>query len=291
MLKVEDNELLTRVGPKTRMGEMLREYWMPACRSESLVADGAPQRVRLVGENFVAFRATDGGVGFLYEACPHRGASLALGRNEDNGLRCIFHGWKMDVCGKVVDVPAEPAETRDAFAARLKVGHFPTHEAGGMVWVYLGKQATPPVFPDFEFNNLPASHVCARRGLVHYNWLQGLEAHIDASHVGIPIAMERRREGLDITNKTRFTRLRLTVHGRRRSKEKSNRQPIKTRGKADLKIRDSVERGGATRSRRQPNSNHCRDGTGRWNAISNSKERKRNAARRFRKALARAEGW
>jgi nitrite reductase/ring-hydroxylating ferredoxin subunit len=273
------------------MGEMLREYWMPACRSESLVADGAPQRVRLVGENFVAFRATDGGVGFLYEACPHRGASLALGRNEDNGLRCIFHGWKMDVCGKVVDVPAEPAETRDAFAARLKVGHFPTHEAGGMVWVYLGKQATPPVFPDFEFNNLPASHVCARRGLVHYNWLQGLEAHIDASHVGIPIAMERRREGLDITNKTRFTRLRLTVHGRRRSKEKSNRQPIKTRGKADLKIRDSVERGGATRSRRQPNSNHCRDGTGRWNAISNSKERKRNAARRFRKALARAEGW
>jgi phthalate 4,5-dioxygenase oxygenase subunit len=225
MLKVEDNELLTRVGPKTRMGEMLREYWMPACRSESLVADGAPQRVRLVGENFVAFRATDGGVGFLYEACPHRGASLALGRNEDNGLRCIFHGWKMDVCGKVVDVPAEPAETRDAFAARLKVGHFPTHEAGGMVWVYLGKQATPPVFPDFEFNNLPASHVCARRGLVHYNWLQGLEAHIDASHVGIlhsgflnaksPVAINARDLKLAATHKAPRTEMHVTNYGLR----------------------------------------------------------------------------
>src|ERR1700710_185815 len=100
MLKHEDNELLTRVGPGTPMGSMLREYWMPACRSESLVADGPPQRVRLVGENFVAFRGTSGKVGFLYEACPHRGASMALARNENDSLRCIFHRWAINCQGK-----------------------------------------------------------------------------------------------------------------------------------------------------------------------------------------------
>ncbi len=101
---------------------------------------------------------------------------MALARNEQNGLRCIFHGWKIDARGKVVDCPAEPADTREAFVARVKARHYPAREAGGMLWVYLGAQATPPAFPDFEFNNLPDTHVCARRGLVHYNWLQGLEA-------------------------------------------------------------------------------------------------------------------
>ena len=225
MLKVEDNELLTRVGPKTPMGEMLREYWMPACRSAALTADEAPQRVRLMGENFVAFRGTDGGTGFTYEACPHRGASLALARNEGNGLRCIFHGWKIDMCGKVVDCPAEPAETRAAFAARLQVGFFPTREAGGMVWVYLGKQASPPPVPEFEFNNLPASHVCARRALVNYNWLQGLEAHIDASHVGIlhsgflnigkKTAIDAKDLGMATADKAPRTEMHVTDYGLR----------------------------------------------------------------------------
>lgn len=225
MLKVEDNELLTRVGPKTPMGEMLREYWMPACRSASLVADGAPQRVRLMGEDFVAYRMTDGKTGFTYEACPHRGASMALARNEHNGLRCIFHGWKIDGCGKVVDCPAEPADTREAFAARIKVGWFPTREAGGMVWVYLGKQASPPPFPEFEFNNLPDSHVCARRALVNYNWLQGLEAHIDASHVGIlhsgflnigkKVAIDARDLGMATADKAPRTEMHVTDYGLR----------------------------------------------------------------------------
>jgi phthalate 4,5-dioxygenase len=185
MLKQEDNELLTRVGPGMPMGQMLREYWMPSLRSDALVANGAPARVRLMGENFVAFRGASGQVGFLYEACPHRGASLALARNEENSLRCIFHGWQIDVNGKLIDVPCEPMNRREAFKAGVSVKHFPTREAGGMIWVYLGKQSQPPVFPEFEFNNLPASHVCARRAIVHYNWLQGLEAHLDASHVGI----------------------------------------------------------------------------------------------------------
>ncbi len=184
-LTLEQNELLTRTNRGTPMGEMLREYWMPAARSAALERDGAPKRVRLMGENFVAFRASDGRVGFVDEACPHRSASLALGRNEQGGLRCIFHGWKIDPSGKVVDTPCEPADRRAAFAAAQKVRAFPTHEVGGAVWVYLGKQATPPRFPEFEFTRLPASHVDIRRGLVHYNWLQGLEAHIDSSHVGV----------------------------------------------------------------------------------------------------------
>ena len=185
MLKQEDNDLLTRIGPGTPMGQMLREYWMPAMRSDSLVADGLPKRVRLMGENFVAFRGTSGNVGFLCEACPHRGASMALARNENDSLRCIFHGWQINCQGKLLDTPCEPQDRREEFMAAMKINHFPTREAGGLVWVYLGAQKEPPQFPEFEFNNLPASHVCARRAVVHYNWLQGLEAHLDASHVGI----------------------------------------------------------------------------------------------------------
>ena len=225
MLKQDDNDLLTRVGPGTPMGQMLREYWVPAMRSQSLIADGAPQRVRLMGENFVAFRGTSGEVGFIYEACPHRGASMALARNEDNSLRCIFHGWQIDVNGKLLDVPCEPANRREAFKTGVKIGHFPTREAGGMLWVYLGKQEQPPSFPEFEFNNLPASHVCARRALVHYNWLQGLEAHLDASHVGIlhsgfmnakrPLGIGIRDLSLATMHRAPRTEMQPTVYGLR----------------------------------------------------------------------------
>jgi phthalate 4,5-dioxygenase oxygenase subunit len=185
MLTREENELLCRVGPGTPMGEMLREYWMPALRSEALEADGAPVRVRLMGENFVAFRATDGRVGLFDEGCPHRCTSLALARNEDNALTCIFHGWKIDVTGKVVDVPSEPPERRAEFAAKVRVRHYPVREAGGMVWTYLGKREQPPKFFNFEFNDLPRSHVHPMRAIMHCNWFQGLEAVLDSSHLGI----------------------------------------------------------------------------------------------------------
>lgn len=165
------------------MGDLLREYWVPAVRSAKLEADGAPARVRLFGENFVAFRATDGRVGFLAEACPHRCASLALARNEKNGLRCIFHGWKVSVEGALVDAPTEPLARREAFLESIPVRHHPVREAGGLVWVYLGKRADPPRFHDFEFTHLPASHVFPRRGVIHCNWLQGLEALLDSAHV------------------------------------------------------------------------------------------------------------
>jgi nitrite reductase/ring-hydroxylating ferredoxin subunit len=183
MLTRAQNERLTRIGPGTPMGAMLREYWVPACRSASLEADGAPERVRLFGENFVAFRATDGRVGFLQEGCPHRCASLALARNEENGLRCIFHGWKFSVDGVCVDAPTEPASQRARFAESVPVRRHPTHEAGGIVWVYMGQQATPPRFPDYEFTHLPDDQVQPTRGIIRTNWLQGLEALLDSAHV------------------------------------------------------------------------------------------------------------
>ena len=183
MLTRKQNELLTRVGPGTAMGDMLREYWVPACRSARLEADGAPERIRLFGENFVAFRATDGRVGFLAEGCPHRCASLALARNEENGLRCIFHGWKFSVDGKCVDAPTEPAAQREKFAERVPVRSHPAREGGGLVWVYLGRQAEPPRFPDYEFTHLPEDHVQPTRGIIRTNWLQGLEALLDSAHV------------------------------------------------------------------------------------------------------------
>ncbi|MFZ2175603.1 MAG: Rieske 2Fe-2S domain-containing protein [Rhodococcus sp. (in: high G+C Gram-positive bacteria)] len=185
MLSHEDNELLTRVEGSAPMGAYLREYWTPAVRSERLVADGAPVKVRLFGENFVAFRATDGNVGFLDEACPHRGASLALARNEDCALRCIYHGWKIDTSATVVEVPSEPAERSADMAQKIKVRYYPSKEAGGVVWVYLGSQTEAPPFPRFPFADVPADHVRSLVAETHCNWLQAVEGTLDSSHVSI----------------------------------------------------------------------------------------------------------
>lgn len=182
-MKREDNELLTRVENGAPLGEMIRHHhWIPAIRAGRLEADGAPVRVRLLGENFVAFRATDGRVGFLDEACPHRGVSLALARNEDCALTCIFHGVKIDVSGKVVDVPTAGPHAAEV-AAKMPVRHYPVREAGGLVWVWLGK-AAPGRFPDLPFTHLPDSHVFVASTKIPVNYLQGLEATLDSSHIG-----------------------------------------------------------------------------------------------------------
>src|SRR5438128_1839424 len=114
------------------MGRLVREYWMPALRSGTLEAGGAPVRVRLCGEGLVAFRGKDGHVGLLDERCPHRLTSLALARNEDNTLTCIFHGWKIAMDGRVLDMPAEQPDRRDALCARVRARAYPTREAGGL---------------------------------------------------------------------------------------------------------------------------------------------------------------
>src|ERR671925_1598911 len=137
MLSREDNEVLTRIGPGTPMGELLRHYWQPALLSSELAErDGPPVRVRLLGEDLVAFRDTQGRVGLLDEFCAHRGVSLWFGRNEEEGLRCAYHGWKYDVTGQCVDVPSEPIES--GYARKIKLNSYPLIERGGVLWTYMG---------------------------------------------------------------------------------------------------------------------------------------------------------
>src|SRR5215472_806343 len=154
MLSREDNELVCRVGPGTPMGQFMREYWLPAfAPSELPEPDSAPMRMRLLGENLIAFRTTSGKFGIVANACPHRGASLFFGRNEEEGLRCVYHGWKFDVSGQCIDMPSEPAESN--FKSKIRVLSYPSEERHGVIWMYMGSRATPPPLPEMEFNDVP----------------------------------------------------------------------------------------------------------------------------------------
>src|SRR6188472_3851194 len=154
MLNKEDNEALCRVGPGTLMGNLLRRYWTPALLSSEVPEpDSPPVRVRLLGEDMVAFRDTEGRVGLVTQACPHRGASLFFVRNEEAGLRCVYHGWKFDVAGACVDMPSEPAESN--FKTKVRVNAYATHESGGIVWAYMGPRETMTPFRDFGSDALP----------------------------------------------------------------------------------------------------------------------------------------
>src|SRR5579884_248932 len=156
MATKEENELLTRVGPGAPMGDVLRRYWMPALLSRELPEpDCAPARVKLLGEELVAFRDSQGRVGLIEEYCPHRLASLFLGRNEESGLRCIYHGWKFDITGQCIDMPNEPAESN--FKNKVRATAYPCLERGGLVWTYMGPRSTPPPLPDIEGNALEGS--------------------------------------------------------------------------------------------------------------------------------------
>jgi phenylpropionate dioxygenase-like ring-hydroxylating dioxygenase large terminal subunit len=182
MLSAEDNELLCRVGSGTPMGDLLRQYWMPALLSTELPEpDGSPVRVRLLGENLIAFRVTSGGVGLIRNACPHRGASLFFGRNEDEGLRCVYHGWKFDVTGRCVDMPSEPEDS--TFKTKVRAVTYPCVERNGVVWAYLGPRAVPPPLPDIE-PNMMAGEVVLQKILRECNWVQGMEGDIDTGHLG-----------------------------------------------------------------------------------------------------------
>ncbi len=183
MLSERENELLTKVGPGTPMGELYRRFWLPVLVATELPApDCTPVRLTVLGEKLVAFKDTQGRIGVLDERCPHRLASLFWGRNEESGLRCVYHGWKWDIDGRCLDVPNTPeGETyKDkvtAFAA------YPAVERGGLVWAYLGPRETMPELPNFELNAVPASHRYISKMFIGGNWLQGLEGDIDSSHV------------------------------------------------------------------------------------------------------------
>jgi phthalate 4,5-dioxygenase oxygenase subunit len=184
MLTAEDNDLVTQVGPGTALGGYMREFWMPALRSETVKAGGDPVKVRVLGEDIVVYRGRGGELASVNEACPHRRASLSLAYNDGDRITCLYHGWKFDTNGRCVDVPTEPAAKRAAFAARVKANRHPVAEAGGMVWVYLGDPSDAPPVPDFEFNLLPADHVKVMIGHSPVNWLQCLEGLVDTVHVG-----------------------------------------------------------------------------------------------------------
>jgi phthalate 4,5-dioxygenase oxygenase subunit len=201
MLSREANELLTRTGSGTPMGELFRRFWLPALLTEEIAApDSTPVRLRILGEDLVAFRDTAGRVGIVQAYCPHKLAPLFLGRNEECGLRCVYHGWKFDVDGKVIDVPNIAGEKEIASVkGKVTLTAYPTHEGGGMVWVYMGPRERQPEFPHFEWTAVPKGHVHASRWLQRSNWAQGMEGEIDSSHVSflhryftLPEGMPRR---------------------------------------------------------------------------------------------------
>jgi phthalate 4,5-dioxygenase len=188
----EDNELLTRVEGQAPMGQMIRRhYWIPAVPARLLQAGGKPYRVRLLGTNLVAFRSTEGVVGVLDERCPHRGASLALAQNVEGGLRCIYHAWKLNPLGEVVQAPNHAGDQAQ-FCKHLKVNRYAAREAGGIVWVWLGRKPgaegqaePPPRFPDLPFTDLPEHQRSVTTAEVPTNWVQAVEASMDSSHVGV----------------------------------------------------------------------------------------------------------
>jgi phthalate 4,5-dioxygenase oxygenase subunit len=181
MLTREENELLTQVTGDAPAGQMMRRYWLPACWSEEVVEpDGTPMRVRMFGENFVAFRDTSGNVGLVDASCPHRLASLALGRNEEGGLRCIYHGWKFDVAGHCVEMPTEPAGYN--FAEKMRIRSYPVRDAGGLLWVYLGPPELEPPFPAYDWTALPRNRIALIKYAERANYVQCVEGVIDTAH-------------------------------------------------------------------------------------------------------------
>lgn len=182
MLRAEQNNLVTQTGPATAMGDLFRRYWLPALLSEELPEpDCAPVRLKLLSERMVAFRDSDGRLGLIDEFCAHRGVSLWFGRNEEQGLRCPYHGWKYDVTGQCTEVPSEPVES--GYCKKIKLKSYPLAERGGVIWVYMGAPEHQPPLPEYEFATVPANQSFMSKRLQECNWLQALEGGIDSSHV------------------------------------------------------------------------------------------------------------
>lgn len=181
MLSHEDNELMCRIEGEAPMGKIMRSHWLPACLSEQVPEnDGKPVRVRLLGEDLVAFRDSEGRVGLVDERCPHRRASLVLGRNEECGLRCLYHGWKVDVFGNVVEMPSEPSGSK--FVEKVKHKAYVTHEAAGFIWTYMGDQSNVPEFKPPVFQPEPDTKISIGKANIACNWAQVLEGAIDSAH-------------------------------------------------------------------------------------------------------------
>ena len=183
MLTAEQNETLTRTGPGTPMGDVFRRYWMPALLSRELPgADCPPVRLKLLGEDFIAFRDSTGRVGIVEPRCPHRGANLFFGRNEACGLRCAYHGWKFDAEGRCVDIPNVTPDVAERMKPRAAIRALHTAEAGDIVWAYFGQPDDAPAVPDFEFAAVPAEHRFVGKKRQQCNWAQACEGGLDTAH-------------------------------------------------------------------------------------------------------------
>ena len=218
MLSSDDNELLTRAGPGTPGGSVLREYWLPFLLSEELTSDGPPLRIRLLGEDLIAFRTGSGDVGLIQNACPHRGASLFFGRNEDEGLRCVYHGWKFDVQGACVDMPSEPAESN--FKGKVRALAYECRERNRVVWAYMGRRSPAPSLPELEWNLVPPQQCYVSKRVQRCNWFQALEGGIDSSHsnfIHAPLRPEENpgegRSIFRVTSKSLYFETRVTQYG------------------------------------------------------------------------------
>ncbi len=179
MLNAQDNELLSKVGPGTPMGTLMREFWIPiGLSSEVAEPDCDPVRILILGEQLIAFRDSDGKLGLIDNFCPHRRASMFFGRNEECGLRCVYHGWKFDTNGDCVDMPSEPAESN--FKDKVKITSYKLEERGGLLWAYMGPRGTAPELPHLESNMVENTSIQIYQR--ECNWMQALEGDIDTVH-------------------------------------------------------------------------------------------------------------
>ncbi|HZE61272.1 MAG TPA: Rieske 2Fe-2S domain-containing protein [Burkholderiales bacterium] len=181
MTSAEENQTLTRTGPGASMGELFRRYWLPALLAEELPEpDCPPVRVKMLGERLIAFRDTGGKLGLVDEFCAHRGVSLWFGRNEENGLRCSYHGWKYDVTGQCVEIPSEPNNPK--LCQRMKLKSYPLVERGGVLWTYMGAVERQPAAPAYEWIDMPPSQRYVSKRLQECNYLQAMEGGLDSIH-------------------------------------------------------------------------------------------------------------
>ena len=182
MTNQSESETLTRGGPGTPMGELMRQYWFPAAMSSELEANGDPMRLMLLGEKLIAFRDTSGRVGVMDQRCPHRCASLFFGRNEEDGIRCVYHGWKYDVNGNCLDQANLPAH--QDFQDKVRAKAYKTAERNGLIWVYMGNDEMPAALPEIDANLVPEEQMGINFQFRECNWLQSIEGDIDTSHLG-----------------------------------------------------------------------------------------------------------
>jgi phthalate 4,5-dioxygenase oxygenase subunit len=195
----KDGEILTQVGPGTPMGELMRQYWIPAAISTEVTSDGEPLRLKLLGEQLIAFRDSSGRVGIMDHRCPHRCASLFFSRNEHNGLRCVYHGWKFDVDGNCVEAPNLPND--QTVRNKVKAKAYQVQERAGLIWVYMGKREKAPPMPGLPALDLPdteRSVWCVQR---ECNYLQAMEGDIDTSHLGFLHGGLAKSDDLAVANK------------------------------------------------------------------------------------------